>query len=130
MDPYELQGRWALARRIVDRSSGGRGRVLGELSIVAEGAGLRWQETGRLWWGEQTYAVTRTTLLRRHGDTWWMEFEDGRPFHPWRPGILVEHDCAGDVYRGVVDVRVNRIRTLWDVNGPTKSQRLITRFTR
>jgi hypothetical protein len=59
-------------------------------------------------------------------------FEDGRRFHPWRPGEQVVHPCAADLYDGwvVLDRGGARLRTLWDVHGPTKHQRLITRFTR
>jgi uncharacterized protein DUF6314 len=72
--------------------------------------------------------VRRELLIRRLDGSWWMTFADGRAFHPWRPGQVVTHRCAEDTYRGLVDLRGDRMRTLWDVIGPAKEQRLVTRL--
>jgi uncharacterized protein DUF6314 len=126
----ELVGRWSLARRVADRCAGRQGTVRGELVIAADGAGLRWEERGVLRWGGVEYPVSRAYLLRERGDGWWVEFVDGRPFHPWRPGVAVTHPCRADVYTGLVTVDGDRVRTLWDVRGPAKAQRLVTRLYR
>jgi hypothetical protein len=126
----ELIGRWSLARRVADRLTGRQGTARGELVIAPDGPGLRWQEQGTLTWAEADRPVSRTYLLREHGDGWWVEFADGRPFHPWRPGTPVTHPCRADVYTGLVTVDGDRIRTLWDVRGPARDQRLVTRFAR
>jgi hypothetical protein len=65
-------------------------------------------------------------------DEWWMTFADGRAFHPWRLGQVVEHPCRDDVYRGllVLDRAATRLRIGWDVTGPGKHQRIITRYER
>jgi hypothetical protein len=130
VDPRELVGRWGLRRRIVDRRVGVFGAVAGELVLSPDGDGVRWDETGTLRWDGASYAVTRTYLLRPVGSGWEMRFADGRPFHPWRPGETVTHPCRADVYTGVVDVGPTRIRTVWDVTGPAKDQRLVTRCYR
>ena len=130
MDPHDLIGVWSLRRILVDRRSATTGRVDGLLVLDAAGEGVRWSESGRLQWMGQTLPVSRVYGLAQQSDGWWMTFEDGRPFHPWRPGRPVVHDCAEDVYRGVVDVTTARIRTVWDVTGPAKSQRIVTRFER
>ncbi len=68
----------------------------------------------------------------RVGDDWWMTFADGRAFHPWRLGQVVEHPCRADTYRGllVLDRGATRLRIGWDVTGPGKHQRIVTRYLR
>jgi Family of unknown function (DUF6314) len=120
-----------LRRRVADRTAGRQGTVRGELVIAADGAGLRWEERGVLGWGGAERPISRAYLLRERADGWWVEFGDGREFHPWRPGTLVTHPCRADVYSGLVTVDgADRVRTLWDVRGPAKEQRLVTRLTR
>ena len=98
--------------------------------VAPDGDGLRWVERGSLVWGGVGRAVSRAYLLRERADGWWVEFVDGREFHPWRPGAVVTHPCRADVYTGLVTVDGDRVRTLWDVRGPGKDQRLVTRFYR
>lgn len=121
-----------MARRVVDRSAGACGTVAGTLVVTAENEGVRLAESGVLRWRGAEYPVTRVSRLRRLDGEWWMLFEDGRPFHPWRPGTPVLHPCGADTYDGLVvlDRGGNRLRTRWHVRGPAKDQRLITRFTR
>ena len=69
-------------------------------------------------------------MLQRDDGAWQVRFADGRPFHPWRPGVWVDHPCNADLYRGLVDASPDRLRILWDVVGPTKDQRLFTRCVR
>ena len=130
MDPRELAGRWRLVRRICDRAAGQHGTVTGELVIDPDGDGLRWAEHGTLRWGGHERPVHRAYLLRPGADGWEVRFADGRPFHPWRPGEPVRHPCRDDLYTGLVTVDPGRIRTLWDVRGPAKDQRLVTRCYR
>jgi hypothetical protein len=126
----ELLGRWQLRRRVADRRTGQQGTVAGDLVVAAAGDSLRWQESGVLRWGGAERPVTRTYLLRERADGWWVLFADGREFHPWRPGEWVTHPCRADLYTGLVTVDSDRIRTCWDVRGPGKDQRLVTRFSR
>ena len=126
LDPYELVGQWRLHRRVVDRRRSAYGLVVGTLVVHREGDVLVWHESGSWTMAGRTHPVSRTYLLAEG----WMRFEDGRPFHPWTPGEWVAHRCGNDVYRGLVDVAPGRIRTLWDVTGPAKDQRLVTRLTR
>jgi hypothetical protein len=139
-DPTALIGVWSLHRRVVDRVASLAGQVHGTLTIAADDAGLIWFEQGTFTWRSdggpatstqtRSTSITRTLALRQHDDGWWMTFADGSLFHPWRPGEQVVHPCSADVYTGIVTVEPNRLRTLWDVTGPSKDQRLITRFTR
>lgn len=132
VEPLALIGKWTMARRVVDRTAGTYGTVAGTLVVEAADAGVRLAEDGVLRWGGAEYPVTRVSLLQPLDGEWWMLFEDGRPFHPWRPGVPVVHPCGADTYDGLValDRDGNRLRTLWNVRGPAKNQRLVTRFAR
>jgi hypothetical protein len=128
VEAERLLGRWELRRRVADRRAGLVGAVHGELTLSTVDDGVRWAETGTLHWDGRRMPVHRTLLVRDG----FVYFEDGRPFHPWRPGETVVHPCAVDVYTGlvVVDRDATRLRTLWDVRGPAKDQRLVTRCVR
>lgn len=115
---------------MVDRVAGLHGVMVGELVVAPDAGGLRWDERGTLRWGGVERAATRAYLLREGAAGWEVEFADGRPFHPWRPGEAVTHLCRADVYTGLVRLDGDVMRTLWDVHGPTKHQRLTTRFRR
>ena len=130
VEPTELLGRWQLERRVLDRLAGMHGRMTGTLDLVPDGADVRWLERGTFSYAGRAFHSTRELLIRRRADGWFVHFVDGREFHPWRPGAPVVHPCRADVYRGVVDARPELLRTLWDVHGPNKDQRLITRCTR
>lgn len=127
--PTALLGRWRLARRLRDARL--HGAFAGALTLTADGDGVRWDEAGTLRWAGQDIPATRRYLLRPGADGWWVHFEDGRPFHPWTPGEWVTHPCRADVYRGLVTVDgPDRWRVLWDVAGPAKDQRIVSRLTR
>lgn len=130
--PTDLLGVWQLERRLVDRRAGGFGRVTGWLELTLVGSVVHWLELGDLRWGGSVYEVTRELHIVPDGDGWEVRFTDGRPFHPWRPGETVEHPCAADLYRGLirVDPERTRMRVLWDVTGPDKQQRIVTRCRR
>jgi hypothetical protein len=135
--PTDLLGEWDLARRIVDRRSpaGGMqfGRVSGTLTLTAAGADeVVWRERGVLTWAGRELPMSRTLRVLRTADGWMVCFEDGREFHPWRPGAPVVHPCRADTYRGLVDVTADHrvLRVCWDVTGPAKAARLFTRCTR
>jgi hypothetical protein len=136
VEPTDLLGMWDLARRIVDRPTDGTltrfGRIVGTLTLAADGDDVAWCEEGTLTWAGQHLRVGRRLLVRRHADGWTVCFDDGRPFHPWSPGTPVVHACRPDTYRGLVDVAADRttLRVCWDVVGPAKDCRLFTRCTR
>jgi hypothetical protein len=134
VDPTELLGVWDLARRIVERPDDGsaprHGRVVGTLTLTADGAGVHWFEQATLAWRGEQLAVTRRLRLVPGEDGWWVCFADRSPFHPWRPGAPVVHRCGDDTYRGIVAVAPGELRVLWDVTGPTKDLRLFTRCRR
>ncbi len=67
-----------------------------------------WSEEGILRGTGVQLAVTRHLLVRPEGDGWTVCFEDGRLFHPWRPGRPVLHPCAADTYCGLIAVDGSR----------------------
>jgi hypothetical protein len=117
---------------VLDRRTGRFGRVTGRLELTLVGSSVRWLEEGRLEWDGAVLPVTRELRLTPDEDGWQVRFADGRPFHPWRPGDVVTHPCRADLYRGVIsaDPLCRRLRVLWDVTGPDKDQRIITRCVR
>lgn len=136
-DPNRLCGQWSLRRRVADRLNGLTGVVRGALAITREGDAIAWLEHGAFQWRDAAGAwrevpVRRKYLLRTTDGQWWMHFEDGRAFHPWCPDEPVEHPCADDLYQGLVhvDPGCRTMRTLWNVTGPAKDQRLVTRLVR
>lgn len=74
--------------------------------------------------------MRRTTYLGLLDGSAWMTFEDGRPFHPWLPGAVLEHRCGADLYVGRIDVAAGAMRTTWRVTGPAKDQLLVTDLAR
>lgn len=131
VEPTALLGDWRLCRRLRDQRAGRFGIVEGSLTLRAEGGLIAWHEEGTLRWNGSRTPISRDYQLRHTDEGWWMEFADGRAFHPWRPGHWVSHPCAADVYDGLVSITgPDSWRTLWDVRGPDKSQRIITRLTR
>lgn len=136
-DPRALLGEWRLDRTVLDRRTGTRGCVHGALVVTDEGGRLHWAERGTLRWDGREVPVERTYLLVpgiEPGIEPQVLFADGRPFHPWRPGEWVEHPCAEDLYRGLVTADaahpVERVLVVWEVRGPAKDQRLVTRLRR
>lgn len=93
---------------------------------------LRWEEEGTLYWGGRCLSAHRTLALRLVGGEWWMTFEHGGLFHRWQPAERLEHPCLADRYLGWLDLdpEGRQMRLLWDVTGPSKSQRIFTRYRR
>lgn len=132
--PLDLLGRWILERDVDDRYASVRLRVTGTavLEQVADGR-VRWHEEGTLTRpGGAPAAVHRTLLVVPDADgAWQVTFDDGRPFHPWSPGVEVDHPCAADHYRGTVVVHdEERWTVTWQVRGPAKDHTITTAYAR
>jgi hypothetical protein len=121
-----LAGRWEIRRRLVDLDGG----VEGEFAGVAEFAGRRWLERGRLRFGAYDGEAWREYRLVPDGEGWAVEFSDGRPFHPLRWGT-VEHLCGEDRYSGEFALRgPDAFEVVWHVVGPRKRQLIDTTYLR
>ena len=130
MDPTDLLGTWTLTRLVDDHRAGERREVVGtaELSEVADGL-VRWTESGTMTWAGHAVPVSRTLRVVRDDDGWFVHFEDGRPFHPWAIGRQVDHPCAPDHYRGLIEVADGSWTVTWDAVGPEKDYRMVTVHT-
>jgi hypothetical protein len=129
--PLDLLGRWTLERTIEDRREDETLHVTGTTTLTAESPDrVCWSEEGTLVRaGGARVPVTRTLYVVRRDDGWWVTFEDGRDFHPWRPGATVDHPCAPDHYRGRVDVPADPAlgwTVTWEVSGPHKDYTMRT----
>ena len=126
-----LEGRWLIARDLLDRATGQRGSFAGSLVVSADTEGFGWQEAGMLRWDGRSYPAERTLALRCRDGQWWLTFVDGRPFHRWVVGEQVTHPCAADTYRGLIEASEPDAFTItWDVTGPTKDHLIASRLTR
>lgn len=132
--PLDLLGRWGLERDVEDRYASARLHVTGSavLEEVDDGR-VRWHEEGVLTRpGSAPATVHRTLLVVPAADgSWQVTFDDGRPFHPWSPGVRVDHPCVDDLYRGLVDVHDrSRWTVTWQVRGPAKDHTITTAYSR
>jgi len=126
LDPTALLGRWRLERTLLDRLTGQRGTAAGMLTLSGDAEAITWSEQGSIEWGGGAYPFTRAYRLTHEPDGWWMRFADGRHFHPWTPEQWVTHSCRADLYRGLVTAGGDGWMVQWDVNGPAKSQLIVT----
>ena len=130
MDPTALLGTWSLTRVVHDRLAGERRDVSGTATLSLESPGrIRWAEAGTMTWPGHRVPVERTLYAVLEGDAWLVRFADGRPFHPWAVDAWVDHPCAADHYRGLVELTGDPVETwtvTWDATGPQKDYRMVT----
>ena len=132
-EPDELVGRWSIDRDLEDVRAGRRGHFTGMLSVEPATHGYRWLNYGSFTWGDYQGSAERQLGLSVRDGEWWMTFADGRAFHPWRYNARLVHPCADDLYRGSVSYdpsSSDRMRICWEVTGPRKHQRIISRLRR
>lgn len=127
-----MLGVWSMARTIDDRHGDEQSTVDGTSELVLEDDGrIRWSERGTLHRRAGDIPVSRTLFLEPREDGWWVTFDDGRDFHPWRPGEKVVHPCSPDTYTGSVDIIGPDTWTVrWQVSGPAKDYTMVTILTR
>ncbi len=128
LNPPDLIGRWRLERIIDDRLLRATGHARGTATFEPDGEGLRWYESGELDWAGATRPFSRTLLLRFDGGAWRVRFDDGRPFFDWALGVPATHDCAPDVYRGLVAEASPGFMITWHVTGPHKDYTSTTSY--
>lgn len=130
MTPLALLGTWELSRVVDDRRTGEQRDVRGTATLELESPGrVRWGEEGTMTWAGHEVPVFRTLFVVGSGDAWFVEFEDGRPFHPWAVGERVRHLCAPDLYTGLVRLDqdpVERWTVEWRATGPEKDYVMTT----
>jgi hypothetical protein len=133
----DFAGPWLVERRIEDRLAGRIVAGAGQALLAGDGAGgLRYDETLTLHHGgpERPLTGVRTYLWAQAGDHVEVRFSDGRRFHRFALGVAITgdvHDCAPDRYAGRYDfARWPDWQVQWEVAGPRKNYRMVTRYRR
>ena len=127
-----LTGRWHVAR-VVRHDDGDTARFEGTADWMPQGPVLRCTEAGRLTQAGTTFAATRETLWRADAARILVAFADGAPFHDFEAldRTAATHDCPPDLYRLFYDFGAwPRWSVRWDVTGPRKAYRALTRYRR
>ncbi len=129
-------GDWNLRRDIYDLDSEWIGRFKGGASFVENDGGLDYAEEGKLQFGGLT-AIKATRKYRwtfPGGTTIAVLFDDGRDFHEFDSSQKVaqaSHYCDPDEYDVTYDFsRWPEWRAAWRVEGPRKSYRMVSIYTR
>ncbi len=131
-EPTELVGTWTMDRSIDDRRAAEQMSVSGTSTLALDDDGrVRWSEQGVLLRGDHEIPVSRVLFVESRDDLWFVTFDDGRDFHPWRPGGEVVHPCGADTYVGLVVVESSERWTVeWRVSGPAKDYTMHSTLTR
>ncbi|MFD0979700.1 DUF6314 family protein [Tropicimonas aquimaris] len=121
----DFAGLWRLERRIDDHRAGVVMRLDGEARFTPRDAGLDYSETGTLIApGAPPLQATRRYRWMAQGSDIEVFFEDGRPFHAFRPGGApsASHWCDPDSYRVAYDFSAwPAWSSRWSVDGPRKN---------
>ncbi len=126
LHPSDFIGSWRLDRRLEDRLGQMDGDLRGQARFVETATGqLTYAENGTLALARGgTLAAERRYLWAWDGDSVAVSFDDGAPFHHFRPEGLVPgstHLCGADTYNVTYDFRDwPRWTATWDVSGPRK----------
>lgn len=126
-------GAYRVARQIEDHHTGQAATFAGRAEITATATGALYREAGQLQLAQGgAFHAERVYLWAVCGPRIAVFFEDGRPFHDFDPidgGAATEHLCGHDWYRGGYDVaRWPEWQVTWDVTGPRKNYRSVTRY--
>ena len=134
--PDLFDGAWRLRRLILDRKTGGVGRLSGMARFAPDTGGLRFSEKGRLRLGLAEMDAARAYRYAILGPRQFrVFFDDGRLFHDAVVGddgaAPVSHDCAPDLYRGRYRIEsADRWRLSWRITGPRKDLVIGSVFSR
>ena len=125
-------GLWRLERAIEDRRAGTAGAFSGSARLTPDGAGLRYEEQGTLTLpGAAPMQAARAYLWRREAEDIAVFFDDGRRFHVIGESARDRHWCDPDLYDVTYDfARWPDWSATWDVSGPRKDYRMVSRYSR
>ena len=128
-------GAWDLQREIEDRRAGQRGQLVGWALFKAEGGSLLYEESG-----DMTLGAARSRAYRRYRYLFpspgraEIRFEDGRLLVALDLAggtAAASHLCGGDSYTVEVTLlEAAQWQTVWQVSGPRKDYRLVSRYRR
>lgn len=127
-----FSGFWHITRDIRD-DRGPDAHFTGCAEFTRCADGLWMQERGQMQMGGQSFNATRRYLWARDGAGIAVLFEDGRLFHRFHPAerTAADHWCDPDAYA----VRYEFTQwplwsATWNVQGPRKSYRMTSHFSR
>lgn len=130
--PEKMLGEWTFAREVDDRRSGRTHRVIGTARFSrATPDRIDWVEEGTMGAGASaTPIAAMRSVVRGAAGSWGVDFADGRPFHAWSWGEDLVHDCAPDLYRGVMRSDGDGWAMRWVSTGPEKDYTIDTVYRR
>ena len=130
----DFVGSFDVSRVIEDHRAEQTSRFEGTARIAVAQSGAEYVEIGTLIMNDMRFEAERRYLWRGQGARIAVAFADGAPFHDFDPvlgGQATEHLCGEDMYRGGYDVSGwPSWAVTWDVSGPRKDYRSITRYHR
>ena len=131
----DFSGEWRFARAIADRLAGQALSAEGRAWLTPGGGGLTYREEAELLIpGQVPMRAERAYLWRFDGAEVEVRFDDGRPFHRFRPegrGDGTAHPCGADLYRVTYDFTAwPAWQAVWTVTGPRKDYTSETRYWR
>lgn len=125
----DFEGTWHLDR-VIDHGDGTRAVFAGMAMFRRDGDGLAYIEEGQLRIGTATPITARQSYRWDSGLI--VRFPDGRLFHTVpEHGGAVHHFCDPDTYAGHYDFsRWPGFSVAWQVTGPRKDYRMVSRYRR
>lgn len=135
MTEKEFVGRWRFERGIEDARAGQVIRVQGIARFEPRDGHVLYVEDGELHLpGQAPMRAERRYLWAFDGAEVAVRFDDGRPFHQFRPDGKAEgtaHLCGEDLYKVAYDFTGWPVWTsVWQVQGPRKDYCSRTRYER
>lgn len=121
--------------RHIEHGGGDAVDVTGVAVIEPSGAGAHYRETGRMVMGDgAAFDTQQRYVWQERAGRIFVTFADGRSFHdfdPVRGGTVSKHLCGADTYCGGYDFSEWTCWAVtWDVTGPRKDYRSVTRYLR
>ncbi len=127
--PNSFIGKWCVSRVILDS----RPKQVIVFNGVAEITHDAFDENGEMLLGGSRLETSRRYRLHLSGEQVEVTFPDGRPFFCIKLSAVqrVLHWCGEDVYRGrFIFLSNDEWSEMWNVLGPRKAYRSVTRYTR
>jgi hypothetical protein len=123
----DFEGAWTFSREVVE-AAGRAAHITGRAVWTADGAGLRYVETGEM--RLPGHAPMRVERSYHWDADLGVFFADGRFFHHVPPaGGATAHWCDPDQYDGVYDFAPwPAFCVTWRVRGPRKDYRMTTHY--
>ena len=115
---------------MTDHARGVEFKFKGTARFVPYGPAYLYEEVGEILGAKIAVSANRRYIYLNHRLKLEVQFEDGRKFYEITykdlPIVSVRHECADDLYEGILTFQSDLWTTEWRVTGPRKKLRLIT----